>query len=87
MSDGDLPARTGLGPSSSFTVGLLQGEKRFEARPEGPAGRGDTKNYCLDEESLRLKVGFMFKVALIDPHIHQIPATPKGAVVNNIGKR
>ncbi len=54
--DGDLPARSGLGSSSSFTVGLLHALHALEGRHRGPRELADEAIH-IEQEVIKENVG------------------------------
>src|SRR6202035_6035459 len=54
--DGDLPARSGLGSSSSFTVGLLHALHALAGRHRGPRELADEAIH-IEQDVIRENVG------------------------------
>ena len=77
--DGDLPARSGMGSSSAFTVGLLNSLHALKGRMVGPSQLG-AESIHLEQEVLRETVGSQDQVTAAHGGFNQIRFLPSGEI-------
>ncbi len=77
--DGDLPARSGMGSSSAFTVGLLNSLHALKGKMVGPAQLGSESIY-LEQEILRETVGSQDQVTAAHGGFNHIRFMPSGDI-------
>jgi D-glycero-alpha-D-manno-heptose-7-phosphate kinase len=75
--DGDLPGRSGMGSSSSFTVGLLHALHALQGRPVGKKRLAD-ESIHLEQEVLKETVGSQDQVCAAYGGLNRINFLPAG---------
>ena len=81
--DGDLPARSGMGSSSSFVVGLLNVINKYEGKKSFKKNLSE-KSFFIERNILKENVGHQDQIAASYGGFNKINFTKKGFVVNKI---